>query len=151
MDTPSTAGQIVVGVDGSDSSIEALRLAAGLASALGAGIHAVACWHFPYLYAGLVEASDLKPYEEEAAKGLEESLQKAFDGDRPAGLQTSVLNGPAASTLMSVAEDAKMLVLGRRGHGGFSGLQLGSVSNACAAHALCPVLVVHGDDKRHRR
>lgn len=151
MDVPSAAGRIVVGVDGSDSSIEALRLATTLAPALGAGIHAVACWHFPYLYAGLVDASDVKPYEDAAAKGLEESLQKAFDGDRPAGLETSVLNGPAASMLMTVSEDAKLLVLGRRGHGGFSGLQLGSVSNACVAHALCPVLVVRGDDKHHQR
>jgi hypothetical protein len=43
-----------------------------------------------------------------------------------------------------------MLVVGRRGHGGFMGLHLGSVSTACVAHAECPVLVVHTNDDHHR-
>ncbi|MCU1516000.1 MAG: universal stress protein UspA, partial [Pseudarthrobacter sp.] len=51
MDTES---KVVVGVDGSDSSIEALRLAARLAPALDARVHAVACWDFPQMYAGYV-------------------------------------------------------------------------------------------------
>ncbi|GAB3268728.1 universal stress protein [Arthrobacter pigmenti] len=148
METPSVAGKIVVGVDGSESSVEALRFAADLAPSMGASLHVVTCWHFPYMYAGLLEASDIKPYEEEAAKSLEESLQQAFEGGRPDGIETSVLNGAPASLLVSLSEDAKMLVLGRRGHGGFSGLQLGSVSNACVAHALCPVLVMRGSNKR---
>lgn len=139
------AQEIVVGTDGSGSSIEALRLAARLAPALGAKVHAVSCWHFPYMYMGVVEAADLRQYEDAARQTLEESIVQAFGDKRPEGLKTSLLNGPTATTLMDVSEGSAMLILGRRGHGGFSGLQLGSVSNACVAHASCPVLVIHED------
>lgn len=50
MDNPEA--KIVAGVDGSDSSVQALRLAARLAPALNARIHTVACWEFPQMYAG---------------------------------------------------------------------------------------------------
>lgn len=149
MNQNPTGAKIVVGVDGSESSIEALRYAASLAPALGARINAVACWHFPYLYAGIVEAADVQEYENSARQSLEEAIKRAFDGREKPDIHTSVLNGPAASTLIDASEGADMLILGRRGHGGFSGLRLGSVSTACVSHATCPVLVVHGGAKRH--
>jgi nucleotide-binding universal stress UspA family protein len=68
-----------------------------------------------------------------------------FGGDRPAGLVTRVEQGGAARILIDVSQGANLLVVGSRGHGGFAGLLLGSVSSACAEHAACPVLVVHGE------
>lgn len=149
---PNPAGAtIVVGVDGSASSIEALRFAAKLAPSMNAHIHAITCWHFPYMYAGLVEAADVRRYEDAARQNLDEALKKAFDGGQAPEVKTSVLNSTAASALIDRSRNAEMLVLGRRGHGGFGGLQLGSVSTACVAHATCPVLVVHGDGKQHAK
>jgi nucleotide-binding universal stress UspA family protein len=133
-------GTIVVGVDGSDPSIEALRQAATMAGALGSTIMAVACWRYPPAYDSFV-ALEWSP-ETDAAQVLEESLTRAYGDSRPAGLRTLVRQGQPASVLIDESATADMLVVGSRGLGGFSGLLLGSVSAACAAHAHCPVLVV---------
>lgn len=146
--------KVVVGVDGSEPSILALRLAARLAPALGARVHAVACWDFPSMYAGYLPP-DFAAFEGSAARTLNDALHKAFGDDPPAGMTTSLLRGPAPARLVEAGADAQMLIVGRRGHGGFRGLHLGSVSTACVAHAACPVLVIHEDAKheshRHRK
>lgn len=136
--------KIVVGVDGSDSSVQALRLAARLAPALDARIHAVACWDFPQIYAGYVPP-DFDAFEAAAAKTLAEALGKAFGPDAPVNISQELLRGPAPAKLVEAGADAAMLVVGRRGHGGVRGMHLGSVSSACVSHAACPVLVVHTD------
>jgi nucleotide-binding universal stress UspA family protein len=139
-----TAGKVVVGVDGSESSVQALRLAARLAPALDARIHAVACWDFPQMYAGYVPP-DFAAFEESAAKTLAEAIAKAFGPDAPEGMSQELVRGPAPAKLVDAGAGAAMLVVGRRGHGGFLGMHLGSVSSACVSHADCPVLVVHTD------
>lgn len=146
MDTPEA--KIVVGVDGSDSSVETLRFAARLAPALDARIHAVACWDFPQIYAGYVPP-DFEAFEAAAAKTVAEALGKAFGPDVPVNVSQELIRGPAPAKLVDAGAGAAMLVVGRRGHGGFLGMHLGSVSSACVSHAACPVLVVHTDD-RHR-
>ena len=137
---PLGGGTIVVGVDGSEPSIEALRQAATMASALGSTVTAVACWRYPPAYDNFV-ALEWSP-EKDAAQVLEESLARAYGDSRPAGLRTLVRQGQPASVLIDESAVADMLVVGSRGLGGFTGLLLGSVSAACAAHARCPVLVV---------
>ena len=145
--------KVVVGVDGSDSSVQALRLAAQLAPALEARVHAVACWDFPQIYAGYVPP-DFEAFETAARRVLTDTLAKAFGSDVPGTLTTDLVRGPAPARLVEAGAGARMLVVGRRGHGGFMGLHLGSVSSACVAHADCPVVVVHGEgghDPHHRQ
>jgi nucleotide-binding universal stress UspA family protein len=142
-DTPGprlSGGTIVVGVDGSEPSIEALRQAATMAGALGSTVTAVACWRYPPAYDSFV-AVEWSP-EKDAEQVLEESLARAYGAGRPAGLRTMVRQGQPAAVLIDESATAEMLVVGSRGLGGFAGLLLGSVSAACAAHARCPVLVV---------
>jgi len=131
---------IIVGVDGSASSVEALRYAAPLADALNRTLHVVTTWTAPPVdpYAAL----EWSP-EQDAEEILSESIRKAFGGRPPAGLTQRALLGTPARTLIGLSENCYMLVLGSRGHGGFAGLLLGSVSAACAEHAHCPVLIVH--------
>ena len=78
-----------------------------------------------------------------------DTVDEVFGGDRPAGTRLKVLDGPVAPTLITAAEGALMLVIGRRGLGGFAGVLLGSVSARVAERVACPVLVVHGDQRLH--
>lgn len=146
MDTKSP-DQIVVGVDGSDASKTALKWAARLAPSLGATVHAIVAWEYPIIF-GLEGGipSAWKP-DENAKEILNTCLEEVFGKDRPAGLRGSISQGHPTFVLLDASKTATMLVVGSRGLGGFTGLLLGSVSSACAEHAKCPVLVVHGDAK----
>jgi nucleotide-binding universal stress UspA family protein len=138
--------QIVVGVDGSESSNEALRWAARLAPSLDATIHAIVAWENPVVY-GLDAALPTWKPDETAQEILNKSLEKVFGKTRPAGLIGSISQGHPTFVLIDASKDAEMLIIGSRGLGGFAGLLLGSVSSTCAERAECPVLVVHGEHK----
>lgn len=137
-------GRIVVGVDGSAPSKAALRWAARIAATTGATVEAIAVWQFPEAYGWPVVMEGWRP-DVDAEKLLQQTLDEVFGAQRPTGLQAVVTQGRARDVLLSASAGAEMLVVGSRGHGGFAGLLLGSVSAACAEHAHCPVLVVHGD------
>lgn len=137
---------LLVGVDGSDSSIAALQQAAELAVALDCPLEAVMTWDFTYGYdPRFAEWSpDAGAYpQSEAEKALTAAIAEAFPDEPPLPIAATVRRGPAAEVLIHESERARMLVLGRRGHGGFVGLLLGSVSTACSAHAQCPVMIIH--------
>lgn len=138
---------ILVGVDGSDASVEALRQAGTLAAPLAAKVVALACWEFPPVYDGYV-AMGIDDFDVRAGEILQETVVKAFGENPPASLETRLMQGNPRRTLIDQSRSADMLVLGRRGHGGFGGLLLGSVSSALVAHAHCPVLVVHAPERR---
>jgi nucleotide-binding universal stress UspA family protein len=134
-------GRIVVGVDGSESSINALRFAVRTAKAFGTSLEAVAVWNYP-AGAEVALLADWSP-ERDAREILAIVAEAVFKGDRPSWFSTVAKRGSAARVLIEESIGAEMLVLGSRGHGGFIGLLLGSVSTACAEHARCPVLIVH--------
>ena len=142
MTAASKAARIVVGVDGSEASIEALRQAQRFAGPLHASVEATACWEYPQMYDGYV-IMGIEGFEQRAGMILDEAITKAFGQEIPTNVQRRLVSGSARSSLIDASKDADMLVVGRRGHGGFGGLLLGSVSSACVAHAHCPVLVVH--------
>jgi nucleotide-binding universal stress UspA family protein len=136
--------RVVVGVDGSDSSIAALRWAGAIAAPFGWQLDAVATWEFPTMGAFSALPADWRP-DEDTEKVLAEAVDTAFGADRPIGLRTIVREGHPVRVLLDIAADAQLLVVGSRGHGGFIGLMLGSVSAAVAELSPCPVLVIHGD------
>jgi nucleotide-binding universal stress UspA family protein len=137
---------IVVGVDGSEASVEALRQAQSLAVPLSAKVVALACWDYPPVYDGYV-AVGIDDFDVRAGEILVEAVGKAFGPDAPANVESRLVQGHPRHILIEESKTADMLVLGRRGHGGFGGLLLGSVSSACVAHAHCPVLIVHSPEK----
>lgn len=133
--------RIVVGVDGSESSITALREAHRIATATGARVDAVGCWTVPHIAEPSYALSQID-FEAGSRQLLKDSVDKAFAGQTPENVSARLINGYPRQALIKASEDAEMLVLGRRGHGGFVGMLLGSVTMACVAHAHCPVLVV---------
>jgi nucleotide-binding universal stress UspA family protein len=142
MDQTSSARRIVVGVDGSPSSIDALRWAAKTSQAFGAEIDAIMTWEYPAAFGMGPVPSEWSPLAD-AESSLAKALVEAFGNPRPDGLRARVVHGYAPKILIDESVGAEMLVVGSRGHGGFAGLLLGSVSAHCAEHASCPVVVVH--------
>jgi nucleotide-binding universal stress UspA family protein len=139
---------VVVGVDGSEPSLHALRWAAFLAASMHVGITAVIAWQPTGLNSWGTAGWAALPGDWDPAanaqSALDHAINAAFSLAAPTELNTAVLEGTAASVLLAASAGASMLVLGSRGHGGFAGLLLGSVSAACAEHARAPVLVIHG-------
>ncbi|HTZ45295.1 MAG TPA: universal stress protein [Jatrophihabitans sp.] len=143
----STEARIVVGVDGSAHSRQALRWAERLARSSGAQVEAVAAWQVPMASSwGTASIPMNWNPEEDMEKLLTATVDAAFGADRPEHLRLTVCEGHPAKVLLERSQDALMLVVGSRGHGGFAGLLLGSISANVAEHAGCPVLVVHGEN-----
>jgi nucleotide-binding universal stress UspA family protein len=135
---------IAVGVDGSPSSKAALRWALTQARLTGARVQAVTAWEFPALY-GWEPTHPYPDFAATAGKILAESLQEALEFNQPdVEVLESVVVGHPAQVLIDVSAHAALLVLGSRGHGGFAGTLLGSVSQHCAQHAHCPMVIVRG-------
>ncbi|SDP38312.1 Nucleotide-binding universal stress protein, UspA family [Nakamurella panacisegetis] len=135
------AARIVAAVDGSPSSVRGLAQALRLSTDPEVRVTAVQVWH---RYYGVNLPSTWTP-EADALRVLENSIHAA--GVDPGRIERLVIEGDATQELLRLSRTADLLVLGSRGHAGMAGLLIGSVSSACAAHAHCPVLVVHADDR----
>jgi len=137
---------IVVGVDGSESARAALRFALEEGRLRGATVRAVAAWHVPpAAYGGALAPPDpgfVNELEPEARRALERALEQAGAPPADVEVETVVREGAPARVLLDEAADADLLVVGSRGLGGFRGLLLGSVSQQCAHHAPCPLVIV---------
>jgi nucleotide-binding universal stress UspA family protein len=134
-------GRIVVGVDGSEASVRALAKAVTLADSLNTGLDILTTWKYFTEYNDMGGAA-WSP-EKDAQEILGDACLRQFGESLPEWVTTGSAEGNPAQRLIDASEDAEMLVVGSRGHGGVVGLLLGSVSSACAEKAHCPVLVVH--------
>ena len=137
--------RIIVGVDGSKASVEALRQGQHLAMALNAPLEAWGCWELPLGYEGYL-AMGIDGFAHDAEQHVKDALEEAFGAHLPKNVSTRLVQGSARAALVEGSKHAALVVVGRRGHGGFGGLLLGSVSSAVVAHAHCPVVVVHSSE-----
>jgi len=139
--------EIVVGQQGEpDDSAAALRFAFETAAARGAGVRVVRAWSLPPLYAYspgslklLDEAGGLEPYEKKALADAVAPWRERFPGV-PVTEHTEM--GSAGQVLLSVADRAQLMVVGRRVSRAAVGTRIGSVAHAVMHHAHCPVAVV---------
>jgi nucleotide-binding universal stress UspA family protein len=141
-DPQSGSGRIVVGVDGSSHSEEALRWALGQARLTGQPVEAVTSWRIPAVGVDGAAALLVLDWEGDAVSTLRDTVAKVVDpADADRVSQRTVMGHPA-KVLLEAAADASLLVIGSRGRGGFTGMLLGSVSQNVVARAACPVVVV---------
>lgn len=149
---------VVVGVDGSVGAHEALRWALAEGRLRNAPVRVIHAWMFgyiggsfdgdPYLGGSFgwytsalgLDVSDLHRAAEDV---LERALADVGEDSEGVEIERQVVQGTAAGVLVTAAAPVDLLVVGSRGHGGFAGLLLGSVSQQCVDHASCPVVVVH--------
>jgi nucleotide-binding universal stress UspA family protein len=140
------SGSIVVGVDGSNSARLAVRWAAHEAETRHASVLLVAAWDMPTYGFSFGAAAYMDDMLKALQRAAEQNVADAIDDVRAitkrVEVSTRVVEGQAAAVLMEAARDADLLVVGSRGLGGFRELLLGSVSQQCANHAACPVVVV---------
>lgn len=139
------AGPLVLGVDGSQRGSEAVAFAFAEAAARGVELLAISAWsarpsvraqdELPLVY----DASDI---ESAQVRLLREALAGARERWPQVRVREQVIRGRPARVLIDASADAQLVVVGARGRGGFTGLLLGSVSQALLYHSHCPVAVV---------
>lgn len=136
--------RIVVGVDGSPGSAQALQWALRLARAEHAVVDVVAAWEYPATLSWTAAWEGYSP-KDDLEKAVCSVVDDVYGPERPPWLHITIRHGHPVRVLLDASADALMLVVGSRGHGGFAGLLLGSVSARVAELAGCAVLVAHGD------
>jgi nucleotide-binding universal stress UspA family protein len=133
--------RIVVGIDGSGASFDALDWAGRQAYLTGSRLEIIMTWEWPTTsgWGGYL------PDEFNPSDGMPGLLAKAADElrskHRDMEIMSRVVEGHPAPVLVDATKGADLLVVGSRGHGEFVGMLIGSVSEYCVTHAHCPVLV----------
>jgi nucleotide-binding universal stress UspA family protein len=134
-------GRIVVGIDGSDASLDALAWAARQAELTGGTLLVLTTWEWPASLGWAVPVPDNFNPASHAASGVETAVA-AVRAEHPSlTIETRVAEGHPAPVLVEASRDADLLVVGSRGRGAFAGMLLGSVSAHCVTRAHCPVVV----------
>ncbi len=143
---------VVVAVDGTDASGSAIAWAAAEAQRREQPLRVVNVLDWEWSAARFGYTGDQFETERRYAEALTaDAAQRARDVAPGIEVETDLMVGDPAAQLIIGSENAGLMVLGHRGHGGFTGLRLGSVSQRVATHAHCPVAVIRddaGDDRR---
>ena len=142
--TTTTLRPIVVGVDGSQSSLAALRWGVRQAKLTGAPLDIVSAWEWPVSYLGWGPPPVPPDYDpaDEARRQLDKAVSAVLTPGDAIEARQSVTEGHPAPVLEALSKTADLVVVGSHGHGEFAGMLLGSVSQHCVTHCRCPVVVI---------
>ncbi len=132
--------KVVVGVDGSPASLEAMHLAAQEATLRDATLQVTMIWDWPVAYARTPMLHESDPIGG-ARKEFEAAVASLRENHPDLTIETVFEHGHPVPALVKASKGADLLVVGSRGHGEFIGMLLGSVGQHCAARAHCPVLI----------
>jgi len=145
----TTSARVIVGIDGSEQSLVAVRAAAREAYHRNKPLHIIHAFIWPSLHvnvgpvAGDLPETGLRHHAEDL---LKEAATEARKAAPQVPVTTALIDGAATPVLLAESHQAALLVLGDRGLGGVSGLIIGSVAVHAAAHARCPVLIIRGTE-----
>lgn len=142
MTQPDSKQAIAVGVDGSAPSKKALRWAARQAELTGATLRVVTTWMVPTALGWMPQFPDDFDPAADAAAVQKAEVTEVLGTDPKVTLEYRVVGGNPAATLIEMSDEVDLIVVGNRGHGGFAGLLIGSVSENVVTHATCPVVVI---------
>jgi nucleotide-binding universal stress UspA family protein len=138
-------GGVLVAHDGSAEAEAAVRTAVRFAASLGKPVTAVRAWNISTAPRPSSAAPGYMPpfedFEAATLAALEEDLAPIRSEHPEVTITAAVVHGNPAEKLIAASGSADLIVLGSRGHGGFAGLLLGSVSEQVVRHSTCPVLV----------
>jgi nucleotide-binding universal stress UspA family protein len=151
---PDRARRVVVGLDGSDTSVTALREAVAEAGRLGADLDVVVAYSLADMWTDLYSAviptlGEIRARVRDEADRLVERItaEQGPGGDPVPHVHVELFEGIAREALLERAAGADLLVVGSRSHGAVRGMLLGSVALHCMVHAPCTVVVVHPQDR----
>ncbi|MEI8081724.1 MAG: universal stress protein, partial [Actinomycetes bacterium] len=148
---PADGGEtVVLGVDGSPGSTEAVEWSAQQAVDSSARLHVVGVWKAPIVVADSVSSTlnllneGVEVYAADARKAVASAVRRCETRFPSLDVSGDVVQGDASAVLIETAgqEQPALLVVGTRGRGGFKSLLLGSVAHQCLHHAQTPVVVV---------
>lgn len=141
--TPKAHGHVIVAVDGSPAAGNAVDWAADEATLRGVDLEILHAWEWK-----AYEASDWYGHllHNQSTETVHTAAERARHRRPDLHVTTTIEHGPAEDVLTGATERAGLLVMGNRGRGGFTGMLLGSVSQAVAAEAHCPLLVVRASE-----
>ncbi len=139
------SGHLVVGVDGSPSSLDALKWAVCEAALTGTDLQAVIAWEYPPL-SGVNPMTAHVNWRTKAKQTIEAAVEEAPGADS-VRVSSVVIAGDPAQVLIQASVGAQLLVVGNCGHGGLTEMLPGSVREQVITHATCPVLVIRQDSR----
>ena len=138
--------RIIVGVDGSDASLDALRWAVHYAEGVGGVVQAIRTWHYPWAMQTAPEQTDASIVKQIQGE-LDDAVAKSGVTSSTVKVERIAKEGHASLVLVNESADADLLVVGSKGRGAFAGMLLGSVSQHCANGAHCPVVIVRHEGR----
>jgi nucleotide-binding universal stress UspA family protein len=147
-----TTPTVVAGIDGSDASVAAARWAARQASITGSRLEVVSAWQGPGSWGiswgtAIPIPTDWDPVADTQSM-VDEVIGSLVPDFPTVTIESRVAEGHPAEVLVEASRHADLLVVGSRGHGEFAGMLIGSVSQHCAAHAKCSVVIVREREDR---
>src|SRR6185437_13261862 len=148
--TTTTRRPIVAGVDGSESSLAALRWAMRQAELTGAPLEIVSAWEWPVSWGWQPPIPPGYDPADEARRQLDKAISAVLTPGDATEARRTVIEGNPAPVLEALSKTADLIVIGSHGHGEFAGMLLGSVSQHCITHCHCPVVVIRGTGRRAR-